>query len=65
MKERYLELKEMADRIEQIRIELWQSPEHEKCMDDVEEKKYVDNKLFSIQSQLRDVVEFCQIGIFE
>lgn len=29
MKERYLELKEMADRIEQIRLELWQSEEHE------------------------------------
>lgn len=64
MKERYLELKTMADRIEQIRLELWQSEEHEKCMDDKEEKDYVDNKLFSIQSQLRDVAEFCQIGIF-
>lgn len=64
MKERYLELKTMADRIEQIRLELWQSEEHEKCMDDAEEKDYVDNKLFSIQSQLRDVAEFCQIGVF-
>lgn len=64
MKERYLELKTMADRIEQIRLELWQSEEHEKCMDDKEEKDYVDNKLFSIQSQLRDVAKFCQIGIF-
>jgi hypothetical protein len=64
MKERYLELKKMADRIEQIRLELWQSEEHEKYMDDKEEKDYVDNKLFSIQSQLRDVAEFCQIGVF-
>ena len=64
MEERYLELKTIADRIEQIRLELWQSEEHEKCMDDKEEKDYVDNKLFSIQSQLRDVAEFCQIGIF-
>lgn len=64
MKERYLELKEMADRIEQIRLELWKSEEHEQYMDDKEEKDYVDNKLFSIQSQLRDVAEFCQIGIF-
>lgn len=64
MKERYLELKAMADRIEQIRLELWQSEEHESYMDDKEEKDYVDNKLFSIQSQLRDVAEFCQIGIF-
>lgn len=64
MKERYLELKTIADRIEQIRLELWQSEEHEKYMDDKEEKDYVDNKLFSIQSQLRDVAEFCQIGIF-
>ena len=64
MKERYLELKEMADRIEQIRLELWQSEEHEQYMDDKEEKDYVDNKLFSIQSQLRDVAEFCQIGVF-
>ena len=64
MKERYLELKTMADRIEQIRLELWQSEEHEQYMDDKEEKDYVDNKLFSIQSQLRDVAEFCQIGLF-
>lgn len=64
MKERYLELKEMAARIEQIRLELWQSEEHEKYMDDKEEKNYVDDKLFSIQSQLRDIAEFCQIGIF-
>ena len=64
MKERYLELKTMADRIEQIRLELWQSEEHEQYMDNKEEKDYVDNKLFSIQSQLRDVAEFCQIGIF-
>jgi hypothetical protein len=64
MKERYLELKEMANRIEQIRLELWQSEEHEQYMDDKEEKDYVDNKLFSIQSQLRDVAEFCQIGVF-
>lgn len=64
MKERYLELKTMADRIEQIRLELWQSEEHEQYMDDKEEKDYVDNKLFSIQSQLRDVAEFCQIGVF-
>ena len=63
MEERYLELKEMADRIEQIRLELWQSEEHEKCMDDEENKNYVDNKLFSIQSQLRDVAEYCQLGI--
>lgn len=64
MKERYLELKAMADRIEQVRLELWQSEEHEQYMDDKEEKNYVDNKLFSIQSQLRDVAEFCQIGVF-
>lgn len=64
MKEKYLELKEIANRIEQIRLELWQSKEHEKYMDDKEEKDYVDNKLFSIQSQLKDVAEFCQIGVF-
>ena len=63
MNERYLELKEIADRIEQIRLELWQSEEHEKCMDDEEEKDYVDKKLVSIQSQLRNVATFCQLGI--
>lgn len=63
MNERYLELKEIADRIEQIRLELWQSEEHEKCMDDKEEKDYVDKKLVSIQSQLRDVATFCQLGL--
>lgn len=64
MNERYLELKEIASRIEQIRLELWQSEEHEKCMDDEEEKDYVDKKLFSIQSQLRNVATFCQLGIY-
>lgn len=63
MNERYLELKEMANRIEQIRLELWQSEEHAKCMDDEEEKRYVDDKLFSLQSQLRDVAEFCRLGV--
>lgn len=63
MNERYLELKEIADRIEQIRLELWQSEEHKKCMDDKEEKDYVDKKLVSIQSQLRDVATFCQLGL--
>ena len=63
MNERYLELKEIANRIEEIRLELWQSEEHEKCMDDEEEKKYVDKKLSSIQEQLRNIAVFCQIGI--
>ena len=44
MNERYLELKEIANRIEEIRLELSQSEEHEKCMDDKEEKDYVNEK---------------------
>ena len=63
MNERYLELKEIANRIEEIRLELWQSEEHEKCMDDKEEKDYVNEKLVSIQAQLRNIAIFCQIGI--
>jgi hypothetical protein len=63
MNERYLELKEMANRIEQIRLELWQSEEHRQCLDDEEEKHYVNEKLFSIQSQLRDIAEYCQLGV--
>lgn len=63
MNERYLELKEMANRIEQIRLELWQSEEHKQCLDSEEERRQINEKLFSIQSHLRYVAEFCQLGI--
>lgn len=63
MNERYLELKEMANRIDQMRLELWQSEEHAQCVGDEEEKRYVNEKLFSIQSQLRDIAEYCLLGI--
>ena len=46
MNERYLELKEMANRIEQMRLELWQSEEHAQCVGDEEEKRYVNENYF-------------------
>lgn len=63
LKKKYLEIKEMANRLESLRCELWQDQEHKKCMDNEDELQYVDDKMFSLQSQLRDLAGFCLIGL--
>lgn len=66
LKQKYQEIKNMADRLEELRLELYQSQEHkEKVMDDESEFKYVDDKLFHLQSQLKDIANFCMIGIID
>ena len=66
LKQKYQEIKNMADRLEELRLELYQNKEHkEYVMDDESEFEYVDNKMFSLQSQLRDLAEFCLIGIID
>lgn len=66
LKQKYQEIKNIADRVEELRLELFQNKEHrEYVMDDESEFKYVDNKMFSLQSQLRDLAEFCLIGVID
>lgn len=66
LKQKYQEIKNMADRLEELRLELYQNKEHKECvMDDESEFEYVDNKMFSLQSQLRDLAEFCLIGVID
>lgn len=66
LKQKYQEIKNMADRLEELRLELYQNKEHrEYVMDDESEFEYVDNKIFSLQSQLRDLAEFCFIGVID
>lgn len=66
LKQKYQEIKNIADRVEELRLELYQNKEHkEYVMDDESEFEYVDNKMFSLQSQLRDLAEFCFIGVID
>lgn len=66
LKQKYQEIKNMADRLEELRLELYQNKEHkEYVMDDESEFEYVDNKMFSLQSQLRELAEFCFIGVID
>ena len=66
LKQKYQEIKNMADRLEELRIELFQNKEHrEQVMDDESEFEYVDDKMFHLQSQLRDLAEFCFIGVID
>lgn len=63
MKTKYLEMKTAADRIEELRKELYQNKEHRELQD--EDFQYIDDKLFHIQSELRDIFEFCMIAVIE
>lgn len=66
LKQKYQEIKNIADRVEELRLELFQNKEHRECvMDDESEFEYVDDKMFSLQSQLRDLAEFCLIGVID
>lgn len=66
LKQKYQEIKNMADRLEELRLELYQNQEHkEKVMDDESEFEYVDDKMFSLQSQLRELAELCFIGVID
>ena len=58
----YKELAKIAKRIEEIRIELYNSPEHKENMFWEEEFEDVNNQLFKIQSDIHslvDVIEMC------
>ena len=57
MEEKYLEIKRMGERLEEIRLELYQNEEHRKNVD--EDFDYVDNKLFFLQGELKSIAEYC------
>lgn len=55
----YAELRRMANNIEEYRVQLYTDPEHARKMDgDKALIQDVDDMLFHIQSELRDVCEF-------
>lgn len=53
----YKELEQIANRIEEIRIELYNSLEHQENMIDDEELEEVNDQLFLFQSDIRSLVE--------
>ena len=58
----YKELAKIAKRIEEIRIELYNSSEHKENMFWEEEFEDVNNQLFKIQSDINslvDTIEMC------
>lgn len=58
----YKELAKIAKRIEEIRIELYNSSEHKENMFWEEEFEDVNNQLFKIQSDINslvDIIEMC------
>lgn len=63
MKTKYLEIQSMANKIEELRKELYQNKEHRALQD--EGFQFIDDELFHIQSELRDIFEFCVIAIIE
>lgn len=63
MKDKYLEMKAMANKIEELRQELYQNKEHRALQD--EDFQYIDDKLFHVQSELRDIFEFCMTAVIE
>lgn len=56
----YEELVVIAKRIEEIRIELYNSPEHKENMFWEEEFEDVNNQLFKIQSELWNTINFIE-----
>ena len=56
----YEELVAIAKRIEEIRIELYNSPEHKQNMFWEEEFEDVNNQLFKTQSELWDTINLIE-----
>lgn len=56
----YEELVAIAKRIEEIRIELYNSPEHKQNMFWEEEFEDANNQLFKIQSELWDIINLIE-----
>lgn len=61
MTNKYLEMKTAANKIEKLRQELYQNKEHRELQD--EDFQYINDKLFHIQSELRDIFEFCMLAV--
>lgn len=53
----YKELTQIANRIEEIRIELYNSPEHRENMFDDEGLEEINDELFNIQSDINSLVD--------
>ena len=64
MKKNYLEMKNIADRLEELRKELYQNKKHQE-LQGKEDFRYIDDKMFHIQSELRELSEYCMLEIIE
>lgn len=62
MEKTYLEIENIADKIEKLRIELRQNKKHQKLQGE-EDVQYIDKKLFHIEYQLRELFEYCMLEI--
>lgn len=62
MKGYYQHLRDIANDIEETRIKLFRDKEHRKNLDDLVDFEECDNKLFKIQSDLRNLINWvdCQ-----
>lgn len=58
--ELYQNLIEVANTLEKLRLKIYQTKTN-----DVKDKKEIDDKLFSLQSQIRDVGEMVQCVFYE
>ena len=57
----YKELEQIANRIEEIRIELYNSLEHRENMIDGEGLEETNDQLFSLQSDIHSLVDIFEI----
>lgn len=65
MKDKYVELRELAKRVDEIAKELVNNSEHIACLESSDDVSYVDNKLKLISEILKQVANYCMIGISE
>lgn len=56
--DKYKELKAIADRLEDLRVELFNSPEHKNNVDK-ELFEEIDDTLFRVQSEIRNIYNIC------
>lgn len=57
----YKELEQIANRIEEVRIELYNSSGHRENMIDDEELEEINDQLFNIQSDIHSLVDIFEM----
>ena len=62
MKEKYLEMENIAKKLEELRKELYQNKKHQE-LQGKEDFQYINDKMLRIQSALRELSEYCLLEI--